>query len=96
MVGPNGAVVAIQAVRGASRVSCVLLDPQTAGGLKAASPVYMNATACPTPEVVAFLRSESLINLDEPVPAACCARPGGCTPPPAPARDLAAANHPGC
>ena len=57
-------------------VTCVLMDPQTAGGFKAASPVYMNAKACPTPEVISFLRSESLVNLDEPLPAAGLTEPG--------------------
>lgn len=57
-------------------VTCVLMDPQTAGGFKAATPVYMNAAVCPTPEVVSFLRSESLVNLDEPLPAEGLTEPG--------------------
>jgi hypothetical protein len=30
----------------------ILMDPQTAGGFKAARPMYMKAAICPTPEVV--------------------------------------------
>jgi GNAT superfamily N-acetyltransferase len=36
----------------------------------------MNAKVCPTPEVVALLRSESLVNLDEPLPAEGLTDPG--------------------
>jgi GNAT superfamily N-acetyltransferase len=57
-------------------VTCVLMDPETAGGFRAASPVYMNAAVCPSPEVVAFLRSESLVNFDEPLPAEGLTEPG--------------------
>ena len=47
----------------------VLMDPEAAGGFSDHRPIFMNAKACSIPEIVANLRSESLVNLDEALPA---------------------------
>jgi hypothetical protein len=57
-------------------VTAVLMDPETAGGFQDINPVYMNAVVCSTPEVVSILRSESLVNLEEPLPAEGLTDPG--------------------
>ncbi len=57
-------------------VTAVLMDPESAGGFQDNTPAYMNAVVCPTPEVVSILRSESLVDLDEPLPAEGLTDPG--------------------
>ena len=57
-------------------ITAVTMDPTGAGGFKETTPCYMSPSACPEPEVVSLLRSESLVSLDEPLPSAGLTRPG--------------------
>ncbi len=57
-------------------ITAVLIDTETAGGFTAASPAYAAGSLCPATEVVSLLRSQSLVSLDEPLPAEGLTVPG--------------------
>jgi GNAT superfamily N-acetyltransferase len=56
-------------------LTSVLLSAEHVGGFDTHTPGFVDPAWCPTPEVVSLLRTESLVNIDEPLPLVGIAHP---------------------